>query len=693
MSELSIFLPQTGTGGSSGSSSFNTITVNTTTSAVAGEYIFVNEYGEYKTESQLIHDDHIVAKAASTYPAMLCTSLATGGATGSALDFPVVLDPDAYFSTSSNPGIMLNNYSALETYSSKLSGGNWLIFTGFGNQAGRAAQSGNFYSANILSPDGKTLLNSTLFGGSSFNGYATGSGLYNKIVAIVPQASNTAKIYTFSIDWNSGSSYLYSSLLTWTGSAVTVSGTTYLSSIGGWPGSYELSPVITSPIFEYNSITYLAIPYSSNGLSLVNTATNATTNIVLSGTRWLGGSVVHLVKAGTSLHLLTQATSYPTTVIDLVTMTHKTTGISTALTTAQGSNGNIIRLDSTTYAFHSTMSGNFVTVRHSSDGFTATTTSTTPLGSGDTAGAFSYRGKTYLTRTGTWGGYSGSPHRVSSSALLTAPGPLYLYELNYNSAAATCTYSATLDITQCLPDLVGRMPTVIASKTGVVNLASCRYLLTLAADNGASSGATGTLSFHVFNYDHYTKYAPTLIGQALTAGTSPVVLLDSSVKKYTGAVVGTMYADVIGLPSEYAVRLPLQDTLTADIYHFSLTSTSASPFDRTGLVSSDNTTSAISSMGSWAKSTNRYMPYRVIEVDLAMTASNSSPINVISYVSNGMVKKQGTGTSSTAGARTSSWVARTKWRTAWPLVLVLTTGGAQSSGSISISGRIMESFI
>lgn len=693
MSELATFLPTTGAS-LGGSSSFNTITVTTPVAAAVGEAIFVTQYGEYRTESQLKHADHVTTKASGIYPPYLATGL-TNSVAQSCLDFPVALDPDAYFSMSSNAGVPLNNSNGLELYSSKLSGGNWLVFTGFGNGTARESSSNNNYSVNILSPDGKTLLKSTLFGESTFNGYA-GSGRYNRIIALVPQANNTVKVYSLSMDGNStGSTFIYSAIITWSGSAVTV-GSQVLINGAGWSGTYEIGPMFTNPIFEYNSITYVAIPNTAYSLVLVNTATNAISSINIGTNKWSLGQVIHLVKAGTCLHLYTQVIGGTVpTVIDLTTLAVKTSGISAFLSSSNSSSGPIIKLDATTYAFQSSTGGAlWNTVRHSADGYTVTTTTTTLPGYGDVIGLFSFRGKSYIARAGQWAGSGGTPNRLQSPSTFS-PSPLYVSELTYNAGAATCSFSTPADTYDYLPDLIGRLTTTISSKTSVVSLSSCKYVIPLALDSGRSSSSQGTLVLHVFDYEHYTKYAPAFIGRAVTSGTSITVLLDDRVKKYSGAVEGTVYAsNTIGLPSQYAIKLESQKNLIAEFYLMTQTSSAGSTFDRSGIISVENNIGIIEALGALAKtSTNFEKMSRVVEADVAMLSTPGSHILVMLYASNGRVKKQVSPTTSSSSARASSIIFRTKWISDWPMILGLTCSGGQSSSLPNIAGRISEDFI
>lgn len=690
MSELATFLPSTGAS-SGGSSSFNTITLTTPVAAAVGEAIFVTQYGEYRTESQLKHADHVTAKASGIYPAFLATGL-TNTHSQSCLDFPVVLDPDAYFSASSAAGYPLNNTYGLEVYSSRLSGGNWLVFTGFGSTPAREAASGNHYSINILSADGKTLLNSTLFGASTFNGYA--SARYNKVLAIIPQAGNTAKIYTTSTDYlNSGSNYVCSAIVTWTGSSVTVASLSLVSG-ASWLVAFEVGTMVTNPIFEHNSVTYLVAVTSQYSIAIINTSTNSVTSVSIGATKWLAGQVIHLVKAGTCLHLYSQTTGYTPTVIDLTTMLVKTSGISAFFSLQNSSLGIIVRLDANTYAFQSATGGQlWTTVRYSADGYTVTTTTTTLPGSGDVSGLFSFRGKNYVCRTATWAGASGTPNRLQGPDY--APSPLHVSELTYNAGAGTCAFSAVTDPYEYLPDLIGRLSTVLANKTGTLLLASCKYVLPLAWDAGRGSSSQGTLVLHVFDHEHYTKYAPAFIGRAVTAGTSITVLLADNVKKYSGSVSGNIYAgNIIGLPSEYAIRLEEQNTLVPEFYLMTQTSKSASPFDRSGLITADWGTGLITSIGALAQTSRQFVKgSRVVEVDVALLSTNASPLLVMLYASNGMVRKQVSPTISIASERSSSIIWRTKWRSDWPLILGLTCSGGQSSSSSSISGRVSEDFI
>lgn len=692
MSELATFLPTTGAS-LGGSSSFNTITVTTPVAAAVGEAIFVTQYGEYRTENQLKHADHVTTKASGIYPPYLATGL-TNSVAQSCLDFPVALDPDAYFSMSSNAGVPLNNSNGLELYSSKLSGGNWLVFTGFGNGTARESNSNNNYSVNILSPDGKTLLNSTLFGASSFNGFAS-SGRYNRIIALVPQANNTVKVYSLSMDGaQSGTTFIYSAIITWSGSAVTVGSTVPISG-AGWNGFYEIGPMFTNPIFEYNSITYVAIPNTAYSLVLVNTATNAISSISIGTNKWSSGQVIHLVKAGTCIHLYNQVTGTTPIIIDLTTLAVKTSGISAFFSAQNSSAGPIIKLDATTYAFQSNTGGAlWNTVRHSADGYTVTTTTTTLPGSGDVTGLFSFRGKSYIARAGQWGGAGGTPNRLQGPST-SSPSPLYVSELTYNAGAATCSFSTPADTYDYLPDLIGRLTTTISSKTSVVSLSSCKYVIPLALDSGRSSNAQGTLVLHVFDYEHYTKYAPTFIGGAVTSGTSITVLLDDRVKKYSGAVEGTVYAsNTIGLPSQYAIKLESQKNLIAEFYLMTQTSSAGSTFDRSGIISVENNIGIIEALGALAKTSTKFEKMsRVVEADVAMLSNASSQILVMLYASNGRVKKQVSPTTSSSSARASSIIFRTKWISDWPMILGLTCSGGQTGTLPNIAGRISEDFI
>lgn len=700
MAELANFLPIIGAPSPSGGGSFNTITVNTIVAASIGEAIFVDHTGTFFTENQLKSYNHVISTNSNNYPPRVATNMVAGSMArgGNAL---LPLDPDAYYSftpcgSGGTPSQV--NSPNMDTdggfYSTRLGSGFWMII-GLGGPNQTRSPSPTWSSTmvvSILSADGSIHLKTTGFELSALGlGMSEPNTTDIKILGIYPYA-DSAKVIFRARDNVNGVNLVHS-IVTLTRNTstnvVTLSSTTTGTNALRWNADYSLIPAMcVNPIFEYNSIPYFIGLTGSNEIRLLNLNTNANTTITIpDGSRWDQGEIVQAVKAGTSIHLYASTAGHTATVLDLVSMScPPLANIASDLSTGKAAKGLIVKLDDTTYAFQ-LGSTNWRTFRHSADGYSSvvsTNYTTTPLN--DIVSTVTISGTTYIiTGLQSYAYYNtGKPigHKVSG-------------KISYNSVAGTSAILPLDASDDTLIGLLNRLPYRPAAKNTAINAMSIKYLLPISLESARSTATRGTLFYHVFAPQHYRYLTPTYIGDANTSGTSPSVLLHSSVKKFTGAVASTLYSGkVIGLPDEYAVYMnkpiknsrPFMLTRTGSNSGTDASEATSTLGNASNYVESNLGEARLASATSYLITTDSYLHNRRL-VGEAEAGVNPAGCRVAAvYICNGRIVYQHAYTSTTYGTTNSQIRILAQWEEAsWPIFIGLTYAGEGTNDSADVN--------
>ena len=702
MAELATFLPSTTPPSSGGGGSFNTINLTVPVAATIGEAIFVDQAGAYYTESQLKAYNLVISTNQNNWPPRIAHSMSSlnDGLGGNSI---LPLDPDSFFSIAPvGQSQTINNepQSGGAFYSVRLGSGFWVIL-GLGNRGGissRPAQGWAAYMvASVLSSDGSQVLSNNSFSlGNIMASQEADETSVNVRILAAYAFTDSVRLITLSRNVSTGQYYAASVIITRnTSTNVLTIGSTSLPSIlwGQSNGTTTLQAVCVNPVFIYNTVPYYIALTSSNQVTLVNLNNNAITNISIPGvTRWNVSEtdLARAVIAGTALHIYNGNTGVPPTVINLTNMTSPSSGLPAGLTASRYVTGNIIKLDATTYAYPDGISNTWVTVRHSADGITTATVTTSGTAPWGLAFAANIGGTLVLMRGGnhvTY--YSGNNTSVIGT-------------LSYNSVAGTSSVVAATSTQETLAGLLNRMAVRVGDRTPSIDVLNIRYILPVALDMGRETNNTGTLLYQSFSPRHYTRYVPTYIGRATTAGTSITVLLHGTVQKYAGAVAGVLYSgEVIGLPSEYAVRLtsstwsgrPQTVTISGIESGTSFTETSNTIgrfLDIDGALGQ----ASLTSIGSYLITTDRYTPNRCLvgEAVSGVTATGGKVAAL--YVTNGRFIQHWTWTSSSNSQVGSKNSCRMRWEPCpWSTLIGLTSlsmSGSNSMSSAAITGVYRE---
>lgn len=706
MSELANFLPTIGAPPSTGGGgSFNTISVNTSVAAAVGEAIFVDHTGTFFTESQLKSYNHEISLNANNYPPRVATSLIqrsfSGGGNGL-----LPLDPDAYYSYVPN-GATPNTVNNLNMdsfggfYSTRLGSGFWMVIGLGGSSQSRSNTTwSDTMAVSILSSDGSTHLKSTGFSLSSFglSGMTEPNTTDIKILGIYPFA-DSAKVIFRARD-NSIGGNLVHSIVTLTRNTstnvVTLTSTTTGTNALRWNADYTLIPAMcVNPIFEYNSVPYFIGLTGSNEIRLLNLNTNANTTITIpDGVRWDQGEIVQAVKAGTSIHLYATSAGHTATVLDLVSMScPPLANIAAEFSVGRSASGLIVKLDDTTYAFQ-VNNTNWRTFRHSADGYSSlVTTNYTTSSLNNIVNTVTVSGTTYvITGSLSYAYYSNG----------VALGHTVAGKLSYDSVAGTSSILPLTSTDDTLPGLLNRLPYRTSGKNIAINALNIKYILSFSIESARNTSTTGKLFYHVFSPRHYTFYVPTYIGQATTAGTAPTVLLHDTVRSFEGAVQGTTYSgEVMGLPSEYAVRLlprirfsrPSMLTRSGSNSGTNL-SEDTKVLNNSNYVESFLGEAILAGAISYLITSDYYRPRRRLVGEATAGVNPAGCMVACVYICNGRLVIQHAYTSTSSGSSNSQVKLLASWESAdWPVLVGLTyaSGGTNDSAGVNIiSGTYRE---
>lgn len=696
MAELATFLPSTTPPSSGGGGSFNTINLTVPVAATVGEAIFVDQAGAYYTESQLKAYNLVISTNQNNRPPRIAHNMPSrnDGIGGNSI---LPLDPDSFFSIAPVGQWQSINNEPQDSgafYSVRLGSGFWVIL-GLGNRGSRPAGGWSAYMvASVLSSDGSQVLSNNSFSlGNIMASQETDETSANVRILAAYAFTDSVRLIALSRSAFTGQYYAASVVIARnTSTNVLTIGSTALPSIlwGQSNGTTFLQAICANPVFIYNTIPYYIALTSSNQVTLINLNNDAITNISIPGVaRWDTAQTVRAVVAGTALHLYSSG-SVPPTVINLTNMTSPSSGLPTGLTTSRFANGAIIKLDATTYAYPDGQFNTWTTVRHSADGITTATFTTSGTAPGGLAFAANVGGTTLLLRvTNNTTYYAGNTTSVVGT-------------LSYNAVAGTSSIVAATPAQETLAGLLNRMAVRVGDRTPSIDVLNIRYILPVALDMGRATNNTGVLLYQSFSPRHYTRFTPTYIGRATTAGTSITVLLHGTVQKYTGAVAGVLYSgEVIGLPSEYAVKLtsstwssrPQTITISGIETGTSVTETSntiARFLDTEGPLGQ----ASLTSVGSYLITTDRYTPNRCVVGEAISGVTPTAEKMAVLYVTNGRFIQHWSWTTTSSSGQASKNCYRMRWEPCpWSTLIGLTflgSGGSDSMSSAAITGVYRE---